>query len=91
MMWEVYIKYNKELINIYFWVFIPHPKGENIVWTCLKDHIIDEKDQYKYIGLRGFGYTLFEEEEVGGTREGLGWRTLNILKRYVSACLLLFV
>ena len=37
----------------------------------MKDHIIDEKEDYKDIGLRGFDYKLFEEEEVGGTREVL--------------------
>ena len=36
----------------------------------MKDHIIDVKEDYKYIGLRGFDYKLFEEEEGGGTREG---------------------
>ena len=40
-------------------------------WTCVKDHIIDEKKDYKDIKLRGFDYKSFEEEEGGGTREGL--------------------
>ena len=47
-----------------------HPKGGEIVWTCVKDHIIDEKEDYKDIGLRGFDYKLFGEEEGGGTRKG---------------------
>ena len=50
---------------------VPHPKGGDIVWTFLNNHIIDEKEKYKDIGLRGFDYKLFEEEEGGGTREGL--------------------
>ena len=37
----------------------------------MKNYIIDEKDQYESIGLRGFDYKLFEEEEGRGTREGL--------------------
>ena len=37
----------------------------------MKDHIIDEKEDYKDIGLRGFDYKLFEEEEGEVTREGL--------------------
>ena len=37
----------------------------------MKDHVIDEKEDYKEIGLRGFDYSLFEEKEVGGKREGL--------------------
>ena len=32
----------------------------------MKDTIIKEKDKYKAIGLRGFYYTLFEEEYGGG-------------------------
>ena len=40
-------------------------------WTCVKDQINDEKEDYKTIGLRGFDYKLFEEQEGGGDREGL--------------------
>ena len=59
---------------------VSHPKGEEIVWTCVKDGIIDEKGDYKDIGLRGFDYKLFEEEEVGGTRKVLyGYPSLNHL------------
>ena len=50
---------------------VPHPKGGGIVWTCVKDHTTDEKEQYEAIGLRGFDYKLSEEEEDGGTREVL--------------------
>ena len=41
--------------------------GGAIVWTCVTDHIIDEKGDYKYIVPRGFDYKLFEGEEGGGT------------------------
>ena len=50
---------------------VPHHKGGAIVWTCVKYHIIDEKKDYKDIGLHGFDYKLFEEEEGGGNRKGL--------------------
>ena len=50
---------------------IPHLKGGNIVWNFVKDHIIEENEQYEAIGLRGFDYKLFEEEECGGVREVL--------------------
>ena len=45
---------------------VPHPKGGTIVCTCVKDHVIDEKEDYKDIGLFGFDYKLFEEEEGVG-------------------------
>ena len=44
---------------------VPHPKGGNIAWTCVKYNIIEEMGEHEAIGLRGFHYTLFEEEEGG--------------------------
>ena len=35
----------------------------------MKDHVIEEKEDYKEIGLRGFDYSLFEEKEGRGERE----------------------
>ena len=76
--WEVYVKDKEELIKREFLVSVPHPKGGEIVWTCVKDHIINEKEDYKDIGLRGFDYKLSEEEEGGGTRKELdGYPYLN--------------
>ena len=40
-------------------------------WTCVKDHIIEEKEDYKEIGIRGFDYSLFEKKEGGRKQEGL--------------------
>ena len=42
--WEMYVKEKEELIKREFLVSVPHPKGGAIVWTCVKDHIIDEKE-----------------------------------------------
>ena len=50
---------------------VTHPKGGTIVWTCVKDQVIDEKEDYKEIGLRGFDYKLFEKEGGERKREGL--------------------
>ena len=50
----VYIKYKEDLIKIYLLVSVPHPKEGNVVWTYVKYHIINEKEQYETIGLRGF-------------------------------------
>ena len=61
--WNVYTQDIEELIKIYFLVSVPHPKGRNIVWTCVKDSITKEKEDCKDIGLCGFDYKLFEEEE----------------------------
>ena len=69
--WCVYVKEKEELITISFSVSVPHPKGGKIVWTCVKDHVIEEKEDYKEIGLHGLNYRLFEEKEGRGEQEGL--------------------
>ena len=37
----------------------------------MKDHVIDENEDYKEIELRGFDYSLLAEKKGGGEREGL--------------------
>ena len=44
--WEVYIKEKEEFIKREFLVSVSYPKGGAIVWTCVKDHIINEKEGY---------------------------------------------
>ena len=36
----------------------------------MDDNVIQKKKEYKAMGLRGFGYNLFEEEEGGSVRKG---------------------
>ena len=67
--WYFYTIEKEQLIKRLFLFSVPHRKGSNILWNCVKDNIIEEKEQQKYIRLRGFGYKLFEEEEGGGIRE----------------------
>ena len=55
--WE--IKKQEDLIKIEFLVEVPHPKGGKIIWTCVDDNIIEEKEENREIGLIGFNYTLF--------------------------------
>ena len=52
-------------------VKVTHMKGSNIVWTCVEDNIIWDKEDNREIGLCGFDYTLFEEKKDGGVREGI--------------------
>ena len=54
LIWNVYVMEKGELITRAFSVSVPHPKGGKIVWTCVKDHVIDEQEDYKEIRLRGF-------------------------------------
>ena len=50
------MKYKGELINRYFLVAVPHPKGGEIICTCLKDNFIGENDEYRETGICAFDY-----------------------------------
>ena len=67
--WYVYVKEKEELMNRQFSVSVPHSKWGNSVWTCVKDNIIEEMQDYEAIGLHRFAYKLFQEDEGGGVRE----------------------
>ena len=60
LMREFYVKEKEDLTKKECLVFVLHPRGGSIVWNCVKDHIINEKEDRKDIGLRGFDYKLFE-------------------------------
>ena len=49
-------------------VSVPHPKGGTIVWTRVKYHIIDEKEDYKEIGLVGSTIAYLRKNRVGGNK-----------------------
>ena len=44
--WELYDTEKEGLIKIQFPVSVPHPKGGGVGWNCVKDHIIDKKEDY---------------------------------------------
>ena len=60
--WNLYTKENEDFIYRKNLVSVPYQKGVKIVWTCVKDNIIEGKEYCEDIGLLGFGYKLFEGE-----------------------------
>ena len=71
-MWDVYTRENGDLTKRNCLVSILHPKGEEMVCNCVKDNIMEEKEDYEAIRLRGFGYKLFDKAVGGGVWEVLG-------------------
>ena len=71
MRWDVYTKEKEELIKREFLVSVTHPERGGIVWTCVKGGFIKEKEGYEAIGIRGFGYKSFKDEECGRGLRGI--------------------
>ena len=60
LVWYFNTKQKQYLIDREFSVVVQHPKGGNIVCTCVKGNIIEEKEYCLAIGLCGFDYKSFE-------------------------------
>ena len=67
----VYTRHEEQLIKRFFDVCYVYTVKGGVVCTLAKDDIINQKQQCEAIGLRGFDYKLFEEQEFGGIRDGL--------------------
>ena len=45
-----------------------HDKKE-VLWEVVCDHVVEEPSDHKDIGLRGFDFNIFGEDEEGVVRE----------------------
>ena len=54
------------MIKRVFSVSVPHPKGGAFVWTCAKDHIFNEKKDYKKLDYVGLIINHLRKRRVGG-------------------------
>ena len=45
--------------------------GNKVLWEVVDNHVVEEKNDRDEIGLRGFDFKFFYEDEEGISREGL--------------------
>ena len=50
--------------------FFGHDK-KRVLWGGVDDHVVEEPSDHKDIGLRGFDFNIFDEDEEGVVRERL--------------------
>ena len=68
--WDVYVNEKKNIIKGgYSLEFVGH-YGKKVRWEVVENHVIEEATDYDKIGLRGFNFNFFGEEEKGVGREG---------------------
>ena len=46
--------------------------GNKVLWDVVDDHVTEEETYHYEIGLRGFDFNFFDEDEKGVGREGSG-------------------
>ena len=42
---------------------------KKLLWEVFSDHVLEEPSDYEDIGLRGFDFNIFDEDEEGVVRE----------------------
>ena len=47
---------------------VVHDKNK-VLWEVVNDHMVEEPTDHEDIGLRGFGFNVFNEDEEGVVRE----------------------
>ena len=57
---------------------IGHNK-KKVLWEVVYDHVVEEPSYHKDIGLRGFDFNIFNENEEGVVREGCSEPYLKML------------
>ena len=44
--------------------------GKEVLWGVVDDHVVEDPSDNEDIGLRGFDFNIFNEDEEGVVREG---------------------
>ena len=48
---------------------VGHDK-KKVLWGVVDDYVVEEPNDHEDIGLQGFGFNVFDEDEEGFVREG---------------------
>ena len=67
--WDVYIIQKTALIKDGYYVEVSDYDGKKVIWEVVYDHVVENGKKNDDIGLWGFGFNIFEEDEEGVVRE----------------------
>ena len=60
--WDVYNSENEVLVKGGYSVEVSYKDSKKGIWDVVDDHVVEGGVEHKEIGLRGFGFNLFDEE-----------------------------
>ena len=69
-MWDLYVNEKEQLVKVNYLVEVFGHDKKNVLWEVVNDHVAEEPSDHKDIGLRGFDFNIFDEDEEGVVREG---------------------
>ena len=63
--WDVYVNEKENLVKGGYFVEVVGHDGKKVVWEVVDDCVVKEQTDHDEIGLRGFYFNFFDEDEKG--------------------------
>ena len=63
--WGFYVNENENLVKGGYLVEVVGHDRKNFLWKVVDDHVVEDPTDHDEIGLRGFDFYLFGEDEKG--------------------------
>ena len=64
--WDVYVNEKENLVKGGYSVEVVSHDKKEIVWEVVNDHVVEEPTYHEDIGLQGFDFNVFDEDEEEG-------------------------
>ena len=68
--WDIYANEKEKLVKGGYSVEVVGNDKKKVLWEVVDDHVLEEPTDHEEIGLRGFDFNYFDEDEEGVVREG---------------------
>ena len=68
--WDLYLNEKESLVKGKYLVEVFGHDKKKLLWGVVGDHVLEEPCDHEDIGLRGFDFNIFYENEEGVVREG---------------------
>ena len=68
--WDIYVNEKEKLVKGGYLVDFFGPDKKKFNWEVVDDHVVEEPTDHEEIGLRGFSFNGFDQDEEGVVIEG---------------------
>ena len=70
-MCDIYVNKNEKIIKGGYLVEVVSSYRKKVIWGVVDDHVVEEEKYRAKIGIRGFDFNFFDEDEERTVGEGL--------------------
>ena len=71
--WDLYLYEKDKLVKGKYLVEVVGHDNKKVIWEVVGYHVVEEPCDHEDIGLRGFDFNIFDEDEEGGCEGRVQW------------------